>query len=427
MMTALIFGTLGFYGPSAPTIKLGDFIVQRAVQQQLYFSADVRNEIELRWLARFQGHDHLDSNGRKRGAAGFPGTYSSAFSKLTTPYADYLSALGSAPDEVIEFQVMVPRRRQSARERANPYLAEPEPEFSSETIRPKVLLGRLLGVADVMVDTWSFHFGQLEKDDNARVAADRVSANELPSSKMLRDAELAVGGETVYERYTEGEPMPLYECDRRACDRMATLRALTWLVEEVKELTPAMAFLCGYIRCEAAVDEDDEADERGLDERVMARRQARREKREARHVGGDDAAKGAAAREAALAFLAEFSEEWVPRLSQGDERSALQKGTIRPPPGMKEVRPDGAGADADACMEELWAYGTDSPWRFRGGELVLPALMGVRLRELRAAAAAEARAELQNEILPQIDYARTTYTGLAKPVWTRLDTIDYDQ
>ena len=59
-------------------------------------------------------------------------------------------------------------------------------------------------------------------------------------------------------------------------------------------------------------------------------------------------------------------------------------------------------------MEELWAYGTDSPWRFRGGELVLPALMGVRLRELRAAAAAEARAELQDEILPQIDYARTT-------------------
>ena len=413
------------YKAGAPRVKLGDFVVQRAVQQQLYYCADVRNEIQLRWLSRFQGHEHLDSNGRKRGAAGFPNSYSSAFSMLTTPYLEYLSALGSAPDEVIEFQVTVPRRRQSARERANPFLATPEPEYSSETISPKVLLSRLLSTADVMVDTWTFHFSQLELDDNARVEADRVSSNALPSSFMLRDAELAVGGETVYERYTDGEPQPLYACDRRACDRLTTLRALSWLVDEVKGLTPETVSVCGYLRREAAVDEEDETDERGQDERVMARRQARRDKREARHVGGDDAAKAAAARVAALAFLDEFCEEWVPRLTQGDERSDLTKGAIRPPPGMKEVRAPGAGADADAALEDLWAYGNDSPWRINGGELVVPALLGVRLRELRAAAAAEAGHELQHEILPELDNARTVYTGEAKPIWSDLQEIDY--
>ena len=65
---------------------LGEFVVQRAIQQQLYFSADLRNEPMVTWLKRFQGHEHLDSTQRDEGKAGFPGTYSATFSQLNALY-----------------------------------------------------------------------------------------------------------------------------------------------------------------------------------------------------------------------------------------------------------------------------------------------------------------------------------------------------
>eukprot|EP00629_Pelagomonadales_sp_RCC1024_P004287 CAMPEP_0119291854 /NCGR_PEP_ID=MMETSP1329-20130426/43134_1 /TAXON_ID=114041 /ORGANISM="Genus nov. species nov., Strain RCC1024" /LENGTH=83 /DNA_ID=CAMNT_0007292683 /DNA_START=74 /DNA_END=321 /DNA_ORIENTATION=+ len=65
-----------------PKVALGDFVMQRAIQQQLYYSADLRNEPVLGWLAKFQGHEHLESKSRQKGAAGFPGTYSAEFGQL---------------------------------------------------------------------------------------------------------------------------------------------------------------------------------------------------------------------------------------------------------------------------------------------------------------------------------------------------------
>ena len=54
-----------------PAVSLGDFVVQRAIQQQLYYSADLRNELMVGWLAKFRGHEHLDSTARGEGSAGF--------------------------------------------------------------------------------------------------------------------------------------------------------------------------------------------------------------------------------------------------------------------------------------------------------------------------------------------------------------------
>ena len=48
-----------------PAIKLGDFLIQRAIQQQLYYSAQLRNEPIVDWLKRFKGHEHLDSKTRR--------------------------------------------------------------------------------------------------------------------------------------------------------------------------------------------------------------------------------------------------------------------------------------------------------------------------------------------------------------------------
>ena len=103
-----------------PTVRLGDFVVQRAIQQQLYFIAELKNEPVQTWLAKFQGHEHLESVGRKPGAPGNPGSYSAEFGQLrTTPYTAYLSALGDAPDDVVKVEFQAPRRKLSARELQN--------------------------------------------------------------------------------------------------------------------------------------------------------------------------------------------------------------------------------------------------------------------------------------------------------------------
>lgn len=70
----------------------------------------------------------------------------------------------------------------------------------------------------------------------------------------------------------------------------------------------------------------------------------------------------------------------------------------------------GAGADADAALEDLWAWMDGSPFHIHGGELVTPARMGTRLRELRASHAADARRELEDEILGELTRTRIAYT-----------------
>ncbi len=67
-------------------------------------------------------------------------------------------------------------------------------------------------------------------------------------------------------------------------------------------------------------------------------------------------------------------------------------------------------------MEALWAYRDESPYHIRGGELVIPARMALRLRELRVEAAAAARRELAEDIHPQLLEARAKYTDWVEPV-----------
>ena len=100
------------------------------------------------WLKAFQDHAHLDSNSPRR----FPGTYSAAFGQLNKPYAEYLVDLGTAPQEVVQIEV-APRRRLSARELANPFLAKQAMEIYEEVIDPQSVLLRLVTTADVMADT----------------------------------------------------------------------------------------------------------------------------------------------------------------------------------------------------------------------------------------------------------------------------------
>ena len=60
--------------------------------------------------------------------------------------------LGTAEKEVVQIEV-APRRRLSARELANPFLAKQAMEIYEEVIDPQSVLLRLVTTADVMADT----------------------------------------------------------------------------------------------------------------------------------------------------------------------------------------------------------------------------------------------------------------------------------
>ena len=170
-----------------PSAKLGDLLIQRAIQQQLYYSAQLRNEPMVDWLKRFKGHEHLDSKTRREGNCGFPGTYSAAFDQLrTTPFTSYLAALGTEPDSTIKVKVIKPQRRFSARELKNPYInKEPIVEIYDQQVITKNILTQLCNTADALVETWAFHLGEVERTDLERVKNDRAENKGLPTSEMV--------------------------------------------------------------------------------------------------------------------------------------------------------------------------------------------------------------------------------------------------
>lgn len=365
----------------------------------------------VHWLKSFRSHEHLDSSQRSEGCCGFPGTYSAAFDQLNTlPFTAYLEALGTEPDSSFEVNFVTPQRRLSARERANPFLNNQAPvvEVYHQPIIISKILTLFLNTAEALVETWAFHFNEAESNDLLRVANDRAERKGLPSSTMRDNAALIKGGETAYSRLTGDEAMPLYGFDCRACDRFDTLRALSLLVDEVTALTSETAFTVDYLRPE--VVEDWGHDEFTVNELILKRRKARRAKFEQGFVTGDDITKGKAARAAALSFLQNFCNKWEPKLVKGDDRSSLVKGEYRHAPGMKELRPKDSGADSEDAFEELWEYADEGVQKMLGGELVLPGLMGQRLREIRAAVAAESKETLLQLIAPELRKARIEYT-----------------
>lgn len=409
ILTYAVSQTSSYSAP--PSSSLGDFLIQRAVQQQLYYSAQLRNEPMVDWLKRFKGHEHLDSRTRREGHCGYPGTYSASFDQLrTTPFTEYLTALGTEPDSSIEVKFIKPMKRLSARERANPYLNKQVPvvEIYDQPIITSKILTQVLNTASALVETWDFHLDEAHKKDLERVANDRSPKKGLPTPEMIEFAELVKGGETAYSFFTGDEPMPLYDFDCRACDRFNTMRALSLFVEEVTALTPETAFGVDYLRREPLLEAESDV---GVDELVVKRRRIRRERFEEKFVTGDDVTRGQAARDAALLFLQNFTDEWVPKLIKGDDRSLLGKGEYRHAPGMKELRPEDAGVDADAVFEELWEYQDEAVYKIpKGGELVFPRLMGERIREIRAEVAKESKETVLGLVAPEIRRARLEYT-----------------
>lgn len=395
--------------------KIGDFLIQRAIQQQLYYSAQLHNEPMVGWLKKFKDHQHLDSQMRREGNCGMPGTYSATLDQLrVTPFPAYLSALGTEPNSSIEVTWIRPQRQLSARERANPYLNNQKQvvEVYDQEVVTKNILTQVLDTASALVETWVFHFDQAAKKDAERVANDRASVHGLPTTEMMDFAQLVKGGETAYAFFTGDEPMPLYDFDCRACDRFNTLRALSMLFDEVEALTPETAFETDYLRSDAsAANNADNNEDNDVSDLIKERRRKRRERFEYSFVQGDDVTRARSARDAALVFLRGFCDTWVPKLVKGDSRSALGKDQFRHAPGMKENRPADAGVDAELVLEALWEYQDEAAYEITGGgELVLPRQLGERLRELRVYVALESKKTVLEMVKPELRQARLDYT-----------------
>lgn len=176
-------------------------------------------------------------------------------------------------------------------------------------------------------------------------------------------------------------------------------------------LTPETVFDVDYLRKEMV--EEIEVDERDIDQLLMKRRKARRAYFQRNFIVGDDITKGKAARDAAISFLTDFCSEWVPKLEKGDPRSSLGN-QYRHKPGMKEIRPMDAGVDSEEVFEALWEYADDGAYTILGGELILPSLMGVRLREIRAEVAVESLNTVLKLVKPELRAARIKHTDFVE-------------
>ena len=90
-----------------------DFLLQRALQTQLYYLADMRDEPTAVWLAKFLGHEHLDGSGRF-----------AALNGMRVPWREYHAQLRVTPAFSLTVELAPARASAlSAQARRNPFLA----------------------------------------------------------------------------------------------------------------------------------------------------------------------------------------------------------------------------------------------------------------------------------------------------------------
>ncbi|KAL9189234.1 hypothetical protein ACHAXT_011724 [Thalassiosira profunda] len=277
------------------THDIGRLLLQRAIQTQLYYLADLRDEPTYKWLRGFLGHDHLDDRGR--------------FNELDglcvegAGWRGYLPRLEEAPPLTITVQLAPPRL--SAQQRRNPYLAAQASEGRSyeETIDPRTISQTLRAVARSLGQEWAEDLKELAAKDRTRLAlhvdATREGAVVPPKLQTKKDAERAFYLERQVVAGGEGDDQgtPLHKLNARLVARFCTRAALRRAVEELQ---------------------------------------------------GDD---GGEAQRDAGKYLLSFSNEWAPRLKRGPDDD-VRRSLGTPPPGQWQRLCD--GADADDATEALW-------------------------------------------------------------------------
>ncbi|KAL7490528.1 hypothetical protein ACHAWT_000100 [Skeletonema menzelii] len=303
---------------------ISSLLMQRAIQTQLYYLADLRDEPTYMWMREFLNHGHLDDKGRFNELDGL---------RCDGGWQYYLEQLESAPSFSITVQLAPPRL--SAQQKRNPYLAAQSVGRSyEETIMPSKISQTLRTVARSLETEWVPVLIKIAEEDRKRVqlydAPPQIQTAAAAYQAFWCERQVVAGGEG------DDQGTPLHALNERIVARFCTRVALDKLIEE---LQGDSSF--GH----SAEDEE--------------------------------------ARRAAVEWLQDFANEWEPKLKRGPDDDKRRSFGVAPPGHWQRLC---NGADANDVTEAMWqelpplfAYASDDAMR-----LYSPEALAARLRRVRA-------------------------------------------
>ena len=333
--------------PPTPSHRTGkhsisNLLMQRAIQTQLYYLADLRDEPTYMWLREFLDQGHLDDKGRFNELDGL---------RCQGGWTSYLKQLENAPSFSITVQLAPPRL--SAQQQRNPYLAAQAAVGRSyeETVLPTKISQTLRTVARSLETEWVTVLSQMAEEDRKRLqiynAVPQIHTADAAYQEYWRERQVVAGGEG------DDQGTPLHSLNERIVTRFCTRVALDDLIREL-------------LQEESIADGDYNDDE--------------------------------SAKRAAVEWLSNFANEWEPKLQRGpndDQRRSLGI----PPPGHYQ-RLCANGADANDVTEAMWqelpplfAYTSDDAMR-----LYSPEALVMRLRRVRADVCDELIGDLRSTV-----------------------------
>ncbi len=318
---------------------ISSLLLQRAIQTQLYYLADLRDEPTYMWMREFLNHGHLDDKGRFNELDGL---------RCDGGWQYYLQQLESAPSFSITVQLAPPRL--SAQQKRNPYLAaQAVGRTYEETIVPSKISQTLRAVARSLETEWVPVLLEMAEEDRKRVqlheAPPQIQTAAAAYQAFWCERQVVAGGEG------DDQGTPLHALNERMVARFCTRVALDELIEELQGESSI-----GYST------EDEEA------------------------------------RRAAVEWLRDFANEWEPKLKRGPDDDKRRSFGVAPPGHWQRLCD---GAEANDVTEAMWqelpplfAYATDDAMR-----LYSPEALAARLRRVRAGVCDELIGDLRATIL----------------------------
>lgn len=318
---------------------ISSLLLQRAIQTQLYYLADLRDEPTYIWMREFLNHSHLDDKGRFNELDGL---------RCNGGWQYYLEQLESAPSFSITIQLAPPRL--SAQQKRNPYLAaQAVGRTYEETIMPSKISQTLRTVARSLETEWVPVLLEIAKEDRKRVelynAPPQLQTAAAAYQAYWCERQVVAGGEG------DDHGTPLHVLNERIVGRFCTRVALDELINEIER--------------DSSVDYSAEDEE---------------------------------ARRGAVEWLRDFANEWEPKLKRGPDDDKRRSFGVSPPGHWQRLCD---GADADDVTEAMWqelpplfAYASDNAM-----SLYSPEALAARLRRVRANVCDELIGDLRATIL----------------------------
>ncbi len=318
---------------------ISNLLMQRAIQTQLYYLADLRDEPTYVWMREFLNHGHLDDKGRFNELDGL---------RCNGGWKYYLEQLEQAPSFSITVQLAPPRL--SAQQQRNPFLAAQAVGRSyEETIMPSKISQTLRTVARSLESEWVPVLLEIAEEDRKRVqlynSPPQIQTAAAAYQAFWCERQVVAGGEG------DDQGTPLHVLNSRIVARFCTRVALDQLIDELQG--------------ESSIDNSAEDEE---------------------------------ARRAAIEWLRDFSQEWEPKLKRGPNDDKRRSFGVAPPGHWQRLCD---GADADDVTEAMWqelpplfAYASDDAMR-----LYSPEALAARLRRARAGVCDELICDLRSTVL----------------------------